>query len=89
MVEWQQAMWYTDNGTSRDQEDGMIEYVRSLLHSPTVRDGVLLGLGISIVALFSILAGRAQARMWRAINRHNGERRELQRQITMGKSHLR
>ena len=67
----------------------MNEYVWSLLRSPTVREGILLGLGLSIVVLFSVLAGRAQARMWRAINRHNGERRQLQRQITMGKSHLR
>ena len=66
----------------------MIEYVWSLLRSAAVRDAILLGLGLSIVALFSVLAARAQARMWHAINRQNGERRELQRQITMGKSHL-
>ena len=44
---------------------------------------------LSTIALFSILAARAEGRMWREINRHNGERRELQRQITLGKSHLR
>ena len=44
---------------------------------------------LSAIAWFSILAARAEARMWREINRHDGERRELQRQITLGKSHLR
>jgi hypothetical protein len=41
------------------------------------------------IPLFSVLAARAEARMWRVINRSNGERRALQRQITLGKSHLR
>ncbi len=44
---------------------------------------------LSSIALFSILAARAEERMWREISRHNGKRRELQRQITLGKSHLR
>ena len=46
-------------------------------------------LGIGTVALFSILEARAEAKMWRTVNRRNGERRALQRQITLGKSHLR
>jgi len=41
------------------------------------------------IVLFSALAARAEGRMWRTINRHDGERRALQRQITLGKSHLR
>jgi hypothetical protein len=40
----------------------MIEHVWTMLRSLTVRDGILFGLGISIVALFSGLASRAQAR---------------------------
>ena len=44
---------------------------------------------LSAVALFSILAARAEAKLWRAISRHNGDRRALQYQITLGKSHLR
>jgi hypothetical protein len=45
--------------------------------------------GIALVGLFSVLAARAEAKMWRLINRSNGERRALQHQITLGKSHLR
>lgn len=44
---------------------------------------------LGAIALFSVLAARAEGRMWREISRHNGERRELQRQITLGKLHLR
>jgi hypothetical protein len=44
---------------------------------------------LSAIVLFSVLAARAEGKMWREISRHNGERRELQRQITLGKSHLR
>jgi len=40
------------------------------------------------IALFSVLAARAEARMWHAIGRFNGERRALQRRITLGKSRL-
>jgi hypothetical protein len=67
----------------------MIEYVWSLLCSLTIEGVFCCILALSTVALFSILAGRAEGRMWRAIARFNGERRVLQRQITMGKSHLR
>jgi hypothetical protein len=67
----------------------MIEYVWSLLCSLTVEGGFCCIFALSIVALFSILAGRAEGKMWQAITRFNGERRALQRQITMGKSHLR
>ncbi len=70
----------------------MLEGMCDLLHSPTCLDilygagGVLLLLSI---ASFSILAGQAEARMWRAVNRRNGERRALQYKITLGRSHLR
>ena len=66
----------------------MIKYMWFLLCSLTAED-VFPIVVLGIIALFSILAGRAEARMWRAIARFNGERRALQRQITMGKSHLR
>jgi len=60
-----------------------------ILNSPPVCD-ILFGVVVlSGIVSFSVLAARAQARMWRAINRSNGERRALQRQITLGKSHLR
>lgn len=52
-------------------------------------DVLFLMCALGAIALFSILAAHAEARMWREINRRNGERRELQRQITLGKSHLR
>ena len=52
-------------------------------------DVICLIFALSAIALFSILAARAEARMWHEISRHDGERRELQRQITLGKSHLR
>jgi hypothetical protein len=45
--------------------------------------------GIALVVLFSVLAAHAEAKIWRLINRSNGERRALQHQITLGKSHLR
>lgn len=67
----------------------MIEYVWSVLCSLTIQDVLFCSLALGVVALFSILAGRAEGRMWQAIARFNGERRALQRQITMGKSHLR
>jgi hypothetical protein len=51
---------------------------------------ILTGISMLIgIALFSVLAARAEARMWHAIRRFNGERPALQRQITLGKSHLR
>jgi len=46
-------------------------------------------IGIALVILFSVLAACAEARIWRLINRSNGERRALQHQITLGKAHLR
>jgi hypothetical protein len=52
-------------------------------------DVLFLTSALGAIALFSILAARAEARMWHEISRRNGERRELQRQITLGKSHLR
>ena len=52
-------------------------------------DVLFLIFALGAIVLFSILATRAEARMWREINRRNGERRELQRWITLGKSHLR
>ena len=67
----------------------MAECMWCILNSLTVYD-ILFGVVVlSGIVLFSVLAARAEARMWRAINRSNGERRALQRQITLGKSHLR
>ncbi len=45
--------------------------------------------GIALIVLFSVLAACAEAKIWRLINRSNGERRALQHQITLGKAHLR
>jgi hypothetical protein len=56
---------------------------------PTIYDILLSVFMLAIIAFFSTLAARAEARMWRAINRSNGARRALQCQITLGKSHLR
>ena len=67
----------------------MVEFVwclPGLLSYKYILTGICLLIGI---ALFSVLAARAEVRMWRAIRRSNGERRALQRQITLGKSHLR
>jgi hypothetical protein len=44
---------------------------------------------LSIIVFFSILAARAEAKMWRAVHRYDGERRALQRQVALGKSRLR
>ena len=52
-------------------------------------DFLFLTCALGAIALFSILAARAEARIWHEIRRCNGERRALQRQITLGKSHLR
>jgi hypothetical protein len=52
-------------------------------------DVFCLVFALSTIALFSILAACAEGKMWRKISRHIEERRELQRQITLGKSHLR
>jgi hypothetical protein len=69
-------MWYNDDA-QRFSQEGMMFDVFCLIST------------LSAIALFSILAARAEGRMWREISRHNGERRELQRRITLGKSHLR
>ena len=67
----------------------MAECMWCILNSLTVYD-ILFGVVVLIgIVSFSVLAARAEARMWRAINRSNGERQALQRQITLGKSHLR
>jgi hypothetical protein len=51
---------------------------------------VLTGISLLIgIVFFSVLAARAEGRMWHAIRRFNGGRRTLQCQITLGKSHLR
>ena len=51
---------------------------------------ILVGISMLIgIVFFSVLAVRVEARMWHAIRRFNGRRRALQRQITLGKSHLR
>ena len=52
-------------------------------------DNLFIVFALSTVVLFSILAARAEARMWRAVHRYDGDRRALQRQITLGKSRLR
>jgi uncharacterized protein involved in cysteine biosynthesis len=50
---------------------------------------ILTGISILIgIVFFSVLAARAEARMWHAIRCFNGERRGLQQQITLGKAHL-
>jgi hypothetical protein len=67
----------------------MAELMWCLLGSLTCQD-VLFSTSMFIgIALFSVLAARAEARMWHAIRCYNGERRALQCQITLGKSHLR
>ena len=67
----------------------MAEFMWCFPDSLTLCD-VLFGVFMLIgIALFSVLAARAEARMWHKINRFNGERRKLQHQITLGKSHLR
>ena len=58
----------------------------SLLSYRYILTGTFLLIGI---AFFSFLAARAEGRMWHAIRNFNGERRALQHQITLGKSHLR
>jgi len=56
-----------------------------LLSYKYILAGIFMLIGI---ALFSVLAARAEGRMWHAIRCFNGERRALQRQITLGKSRL-
>ena len=67
----------------------MTGYMWRILNSPPIYDILFYVVILVGIVLFSVLAARAEARMWRAINRFNGERRALQRQITLGKSHLR
>ena len=52
-------------------------------------DKLFVVFALGAVVLFSILAARAEEKMWRAVHRYNGDRRALQRRITLGKSHLR
>jgi len=67
----------------------MAECIWCIPNSLPIYD-ILFGIVILVgIVLFSVLAARAEAQMWQAINRSNGERRALQRQITLGKSHLR
>lgn len=67
----------------------MAECIWSIPNSLAVYDILFYVVMLIGIALFSVLAARAEAQMWRAVNRFNGERRALQRQITLGKSHLR
>lgn len=62
----------------------MIEPVEGSIFDTLVLIAIVIG-----IVLFSILAGRAEGRLWRAIRRHNGDRRTTQQRITEGKSHLR
>ena len=66
--------------------DELIGFLPGLLSYKYILTGISMLIGI---VLFSALAARAEARMWHAICRFNGERRALQHQITLGKSHLR
>jgi hypothetical protein len=51
---------------------------------------ILIGISLLIgIVFFSVLAARAERRMWHAICRFNGGRRAVQHQITLGRSHLR
>jgi hypothetical protein len=66
--------------------DELMWFLSSVLSYKYILTGISLLIGI---VFFSVLAARAEARMWHAIRCFNGERRALQRQITVGKSHLR
>jgi hypothetical protein len=66
--------------------EGLMWCLLILLSYKYILTGISMLIGI---VLFSVLAARAEARMWHAIRRFNGERRALQRYITLGKSHLR
>jgi hypothetical protein len=61
-------------------------FLSSVLSYKYILTGIFLLIGI---VFFSFLAARAETRMWHTIRRFNGGRRTLQRQITLGKSHLR
>jgi len=66
----------------------MIECVSRVVCSMSLFDVLSTSTALGLIILFSFLACQAEDRMWRAIGRYNGERREMQRQITMGKAHL-
>ena len=66
--------------------DELMWFLSSVLSYKYILIGISLLIGI---VFFSVLAARAEARMWHAIRCFNGERRALQHQITLGKSHLR
>lgn len=66
--------------------DELMWLLFSVLSYKYILTGISLLIGI---VFFSVLAARAEARMWHAIRCFNGERRALQHQITLGKSHLR
>jgi hypothetical protein len=51
-------------------------------------DWIILSIGGILIVLFSILAALADRRRWRKTRRRKSAL-DLQRQITMGKSHLR
>ena len=69
--------WYHDDSIAKPwQEDIMVDVLFAVF-------------ALSIIVVFSILAARAEAKMWRAVHRYDGARRALQRQITLGKSRLR
>jgi uncharacterized protein involved in cysteine biosynthesis len=66
--------------------DGLMWCLLVLLSYRYILTGISLLIGI---VFFSVLAARAERRMWHAICRLNGGRRAVQQQITLGKSHLR
>jgi uncharacterized protein involved in cysteine biosynthesis len=66
--------------------DGLMWCLLILLSYQYILTGISLLIGI---VFFSVLAARAETRMWHAICRLNGGRRAVQQQITLGKSHLR
>jgi uncharacterized protein involved in cysteine biosynthesis len=66
--------------------DGLVWCLLVLLSYKYILTGISLLIGI---VFFSVLAARAETRMWHAICRFNGGRRAVQHQITLGKSHLR
>jgi hypothetical protein len=67
----------------------MDELIWFLSDMPSYQN-ILFGTSLLIgIALFNVLAAHAEARMWHAICRFNGERRALQRYITLRKSHPR
>jgi len=51
-------------------------------------DLVLVGVALITTIIFSVLASRAERRLWRRCRRYP-HRRRMQRQITLGKAHCR